>query len=142
MEELNAELEYKRLRKQILLSDQHRMQLLQELGEDVENFQPSPLPKRPDSIHYDNDDSEDDEDEDQEEDGDDDAEGGVAFFDPDQEEKDDKWLPPVDVGDPNRDWNNLFCMFQLTEKGIHMHSRNRGLEAIADLLDIVPEHVD
>ncbi|MES2439937.1 MAG: hypothetical protein V4584_12750 [Verrucomicrobiota bacterium] len=136
MVELEHQLEQKRLRKQIFLKDQHRMRLLQELGEDTEGFKPTPLPapqENPDSEFFS---SPDDGDEEYEED---DKDGGIANFDPEQAANDEVWLSPVDVGDPNSDWNGLFCMFILSEKGVHMHARNRGIESIADLLDVIPE---
>ena len=64
---------------------------------------------------------------------------GIAHFDPGKEDEDEYWLPDVDAGVPNRHWNALFCIFLLSERGIHMRANNRGLTAIAELLDLVPE---
>jgi hypothetical protein len=57
-------------------------------------------------------------------------------------DEDDAWLPAIDVGDPNRAWNDRFRMFILTEEGMHMHVKNRGIESIANLFDIVPERAE
>lgn len=136
MEELEREREYQRQRREILLSDQHRLRLLQELGEDTSNFKPTPLPLRPEEPAYP---SEEPDDENGDDEDDDDEDGGIAHYDPEKAAKDEAWLPPVDIGDPNRDWTHLMCIFILTETGVHMHVKNRGLEGIAELLDVVPE---
>jgi hypothetical protein len=140
MVELELELENKRQRKQIFLTDQHRMRLLQELGEDVEDFKPSSLPASIDELYLES--KADEEFEEDADDDDDSMDGDIANFDPENADNDEIWLPDVDVGDPNQDWNNLSCMFILTEQGIHMHAKNRGIESIADLLDIVPERAE
>lgn len=137
MEELEREREYQRQRREILLSDQHRLRLLQELGEDTSDFKPTPLPARPEEPDYTSEETEDPDDEDE----DDDHEGGIAHYDPEKAKDDESWLPPVNVGDPNRDWTHLLCIFILTETGVHMHVKNRGLEGIAELLDVVPERL-
>lgn len=138
MEELEREREYQRRRREILLSDQHRLRLLQELGEDTSDFKPTPLPPRPEEPDLASDESDDDD----EEDEDDDNDGGIAHYDPEKAKDDESWLPPVDVGNPTRDWTDLFCIFILDETGVHMHAKNRGLEGIAELLDVVPERAD
>lgn len=138
MEEVERESEFQRQRRLTYLKDEQRLRLLRELGEDTEEFRPSPLPQRPEEVEPPATKADSGK-EDDEDDGDDDDGGGTAFFDDDAAEDDESWLPEVQTGDPNRDWNSLLCMFILSERGIHMRWNNRGLPAIADLLDLVPE---
>ena len=120
--------EYQQKQKRILLDDELRLRMMKELGEDLSGFKPSPRPARPDDPYN--------APEPEEKKPDDDGPGGAAECDPDTEAKDEHWLPPVSITDPNAVWHDLNCMFEFDEEAIYIHVKNHGLEHIRDLFDL------
>lgn len=119
MLEEEREADRARQRHKLFLSDEHRLHLLEELGNSPApgEFHPSQLPPPPAPA----------------------AEEAPENADPGEDE-DEHWLPPAVISDPNEDWNSLFFMFTLTEDAAWMGRRNCGLKHLSHLLDLPPEY--
>lgn len=140
-EELEAERSRKRYRQ--FLQDEHRLHVLRELGNEPApgEFQPTPPPPEVDAPRFIPAKPQQGEDKPGKSDADDDtdfSDGGLADAD-DDESKDESWLPPVEISDPNHEWHDLFFMATLTEDAVWCHPRNH-LGALSYLLGIEPEY--
>lgn len=139
--EEERESERVRQRRRLFLKDEQRLRLLKELGHDPGEFRRSDLPpeeeppeiiirtpskghgkdKKADANKPDNG-------------------GGLAEADPHQPDADESWLPPVEISDPNIDWNRLYLSFTITEEAVWIAaSRTKAIAALSYLLDLAPD---
>jgi hypothetical protein len=48
--------------------------------------------------------------------------------------------PPVEISDPNEDWNRFFLLFTVSEDAVWMNeNRKKSINALTYLLDLAPE---
>ena len=141
--EEEREAERSRQRRRLFLHDEQRLRLLKELGHDAGEFRRSALPPEEEAPEIiirapskgrgkDKKDSKKD-----------DNDGGLAEADPNQPDTDENWLPPVEISDPNIDWNRLYLYFTLTEDAVWIAGRKKNaIAALSYLLDLAPEYPD
>lgn len=131
-----------RQRRRLFLQDEQRLRMLKELGQDPAEFSPSAPPLEealPEVIIRTPSKGEDK----GEKKGkaDDGSGGGLAEADPKQPDEDESWLAPVEISDPNIDWNRLFVFFTLTEDAVWVGGeRTKAVNALSYLLDLPPEY--
>lgn len=127
MIEEEREAERTRKRHQLFLRDQHRLELLQELGNAPAPGEFHPTAPLPESAVPAN--TPDDEDPAYDDTPDNDDEG-----------KDEHWLPSATTSASKSEWKNLFFMFHLTEEAAWMNSRNPSKKQLSYILELKPEY--
>lgn len=145
LDEQRREREQERLR--LFLADQHRLALLQEQGTPLKpgdigprRLPPAkPLPPvfQPPAEPADR--SDDDDGDEKDPFGSDD--GGIAEAEPGQDDNDDeKWLPPVEISDPNFRWQGLNLYLTVTESTVWCATHRGDIEAASYLLGLPIEY--
>jgi hypothetical protein len=137
------EREREKERQRLFIADQHRLALLQEQGESTEDIGPRRLPPAkplpevfkpapPAAADKDGDTDE--------KDFFADTGGGIAEAEPGQDEDtDEKWLPKVEISDPNVNWNGLHLYLTVTEEVVWCIHRPTALESMRYLFDLPSE---
>jgi hypothetical protein len=68
------------------------------------------------------------------------SEDGIAEAEPGQDEDvDEKWLPKVEISDPNVNWNGLHLYLTVTEEVVWCIHRPTALESLRYLFDLPVE---